>query len=114
MSKFASKVAAKIKGDDALAIGTKIESKVKSLLASQISLLNSKKVDLKLALDDASERLDDVLYPVKTPVDGESYLYQLKSAKGTVEALEDQIEEVDESIEFYNELLDTKFGPEKE
>ncbi len=109
MSKFASKVAAKIKGDDAMVIGNKIESKVKSLLSSQISLLNSKKVDLNLALDDARERLDDVLYPTKTPVDGDSYLYSLKSAKSAVELIDDQIEDVDESIEFYQELLDTKF-----
>lgn len=112
MSKFATKVAAKIKGDDALATGKKIESKVKTLLASQVSLLETKKVDLELNLGDAQEQLEDALYPVSTPVNGETYLKGVRAAKNVIETYEESIEEVEESIDFYKGLLKSEFGAE--
>lgn len=112
MSKFATKVAAKIKGDDALATGKKIESKVKALLASQVSLLETKKVDLQLSLGDAEETLEDALYPTTTPVNGETYLKGVRAAKAVIENYEESIEEVEDSIKFYQGILKSEFGAE--
>lgn len=109
MGKFADKVAKKIEGGDAASIGAKVESKVRVLLTTQVSLLNNSKVDLELKKSDAEDNLENVLYPTTIPVDGESYLYAVKNAKERLESIEEQIKETEESIAFYQSQIENLF-----
>ena len=109
MGKFADKVATKIKGDEAAVVGSKVESKVRAILTTQIALLNNENVNLGLKKTDAEEALTDALYPVKVPNSSDDYLYELQNAKGKLEGIEAEIKGNDESIAFYQELLDDNF-----
>lgn len=109
MSKFAEVVVKKIKGDEAEVLAGKIERKAKSAFTSQIAALQSKKVELEDKKDTALAALEAAIYPDTQIFDSESYVRGVRTAQTGLDAAVDNIAAVDESIEFYEELVKAKF-----
>jgi phage I-like protein len=106
---FRSKVIAKIKGDEAEVTAVTIEKKSKAALNSQVAALSAEKVDAEIKLDDAEGALEDAKYPGKV-LTSEAYLEGLRRAIANVEAAQEVVDEIDESIASYEELIAELFG----
>lgn len=105
MSKFQDKVTSLIKGEDAADQASKIERKVKSAFASQLAALASAKVGAELKVEDAEAALDSVLYPITPTFSSDGYILGVKRAQENVDAAEEELKVVEESIVFYDALV---------
>lgn len=113
-SKFAKEVVSRIKGDDAEVLASKIERKAKSALRSQINSLEARKVDLEQSKEDADLGLENTIYTDKAIVNGEDYIKGIKYAQERLDLAASNLEAVEEAIEFWEDILDTKFDVEEE
>lgn len=105
VSKFAKEVLGRIKGDEAGVLAGKIERKAKNALSSQIAALNSRKVDLETKVEDAEQALENAKYPGVAITSSERYIQDLADAQLTLDEATEELDEIDESIEFYQGIL---------
>lgn len=108
-SKFTKAVVLRIKGDEADAAAVKIERKAKSAFNSQISALEARKVDLEQKKEDADLALENAVYTDKPIENGEYYIQNIKAARTALDRVEEEVEAVIDSIEFYQALRDEMF-----
>lgn len=107
--KFISKVVAKIKGDEPAAKAARIQTKAKAAFNTQIALLESKKAEAENVLDDARAGLDDAIYP-ESLADSNSYIMGIKIAQKGVDAAEEALETIVDSITYYKSVKGETFG----
>jgi|SRR6185312_3546921 len=109
LTSFVKAVKARIEGDKVEELAAKNEIKARSAIHLQIALLSSSEVDAKSALEDAKEAYENAIYPTVLIGDGKAYASGIIRAKEAVEAKEEALKQVEDSLEFYNNLLKERF-----
>ena len=102
---FIQEVVARIKGDDAEALASKIARKALTSVDSQIAALKSKEVDLENEVEDAEEALKDAKFPTEQISKGQSYIQGIQDAHGVWTTKSEELAELRESIKFFKKLL---------
>lgn len=102
---FIKQVVARIKGDDAEVLGTKIARKALSAVEGQIAALNSKKVDIEGEVEDAKEALTAAKYPDTMITSNSGYIDGIKRAQETLDAKSADLADIEASIKYFTELL---------
>lgn len=109
LSKFRTKVVSLIEGEEAEALSARIETKARAAFKGQIAALESRKVEADLTLEDAKNDLGEALYPASGNFTSSSYINGIKTAQEVVDAAQAVVDQIDDSIEFYNETFATTF-----
>ena len=104
---FIKQVVAKLKGDNNEELAAKIARKAVSAVESQLAALRSKEVDLENTLDDANELLDGAMFPTEMITDSQNYILKIQRAQEAKNTAEEQLENVKESIVYFEALLAT-------
>ena len=102
---FIAQVVAKLKGDNNEELAIKISRKALSAVDSQLAALRAKEVDLEGTLEDATDALNEAKFPTTMITDNQAYIRGIQNAeKAKVEA-EDNLNDVKESIKYFEGLL---------
>lgn len=109
VSKFVSIVVAKLTGDKSTEVALRNEKLAKSAIKGQISALEAKLVKDEIALETAVEAYESAIYPTDLIVDAEQYVRNIKTAQEKAAAYQDTYDATQESITFFQALLDEKF-----
>lgn len=102
---FVAQVVAKLKGDDAEVLATKIARKGLSAVDAQLASLRAKEVDLEGSLEDAVEALDNAKFPTIMITDNSTYIRGIKDAQTAKDNAESNLEDVKASIKYFEALL---------
>lgn len=102
---FVKEVVARIKGDDAEALANKIARKALSAVESQIAALNARQVDLENTVEDNQDKLKEAKFPTTMFSENASYIHTIKRAQDQLDASVADLEDVKESLKYFNELL---------
>lgn len=113
VSNFIKQVIAMAKGDEATVIAAKNERKAISSLKGQIASLEGKKVDAENAVEEAKEALHAAKFPTVQIADSKHYLDNIRTKKAAVDAAQEELDAIEDSIEYWTELHD-EFGKEEE
>jgi prefoldin subunit 5 len=104
---------ARLTGDKDKVIAEKNFRKNTSAVEGQIARLKSDLVNAEDELDTAQESLKTAKYPTTLSVGGASYIQSVVSAKETVERKQQIVDQINESIKYYQALL-AEFNTEVE
>jgi len=102
---FIREVLAKLKGDGAEATAAKVGRKALSAFEGQIASLNSKKVDLENAVEEAEEALSSATFPTSVFSNNQSYIDGILSAQKSVDQAKENLESVNKALEYFNTKL---------
>lgn len=104
---FIKEVKARIKGDSVEVDAIKIGRKARAAVKSQLSALEGKEVEAEEALSDAQERLAETKFPTTWEHGGNpnGYCEKLLRAYEVVVSKKDELEDIQKSKEFFEELL---------
>lgn len=102
---FVQEVVARLKGDDAEAIGAKVARKGISAVEGQIAALKGLIVDQENALDDAKEVLGNATFPTALFIDSKLYCQTIVAAQEKVDAAQEKLDATNKSITFFEEVL---------
>lgn len=105
MKSYVKETLARLTGDKDQVIAGKNFRKNSSAVEGQIARLKSDLVNAEDELDTAKEALKATKYPTTLSVGGASYIQSVVSAKETVERKQQIVEQINESIKYYQELL---------
>lgn len=103
---FVKEVMNRLKGDDNAALANKIGRKAVSAFDGQIASLKSRLVDDENTLEEAQEALKDTIYPTAMFSNNQAYCQSIVNAQQTVEAAENILKNTQDSIKFFEELLE--------
>ena len=106
---FKSKVEQKIKGEEAGVKAGRVEQLAKAAFSGQVASLTSAKVQAEIKLSDAKNRLEDAKYPVSIS-DTAVYISGIRNAQAEVDARQEEVDSINESIEFYESTSKELFG----
>ena len=98
-------ITARLKGDNDGALAAKIARKAISAVDSQIAALRAREVDLEGSLEDAKEAYKIARAPLEMITDNQSYIREIKKAKETEERAAEELQDVIDSIKYFEELL---------
>ncbi len=102
---FIQEVLAKLKGDGAEALAAKVGRKALSAFEGQIASLNSKKVDLENALEEAQEALDGATYPTTVFSSNQSYIDSILRAQKQVDEAQENLDSTNKALDYFNSKL---------
>jgi len=102
---FLKEVMGRLKGDDAEVKGAKITRKAISAFESQIAGLNASLVDAEDNLETKQEELQNTIYPTETFSDNKSYCASIVRAQEAVDAAQENVDNIKESLKFFKGLL---------
>ena len=98
-------ITARLKGDNDGALAAKIVRKAISAVESQIAALKAREVDLEGLLEDAKEAYKISRAPLEMITDNQSYIREIKKAKEAEEKAVEELQDVVDSIKYFEELL---------
>lgn len=102
---FIKEVIARIKGDDAEVMATKIARKAMVAVESQIAALRSKEVDVESVVEDREEALSNAKFPIEQIRDSQEYIQGISSTQSELDEAKVELENVKESILYFQGLL---------
>ena len=102
---FVKEVVARLKGDNAEALGAKIARKAISSVEGQLAALKAKQVDLEDTLEDAEEALKVAKFPIEMITDNQNYILNIRKKFNNLEEAKADLADVKESIKFFEDLL---------
>lgn len=102
---FIREVIARLKGDDAEVLASKIARKALVALESQIAALRSKEVDLESAVEDKQEALANAKFPTEQITNSQVYVQGISNAQNRLDSAKQDLEDVKESIKYFEGLL---------
>lgn len=103
VTKFVELVIAKLKGDENQVIAIKNERKASNGFKSQLASLDSKLSDKETELEEAKEALESAICPTNLISDINEYFSVIKNKRERMLALQDEVEMIKESIEWFKE-----------
>jgi hypothetical protein len=109
ISTFAKEVAARLKGDEAGVIAAKVERKALSAFNGQIAALKAKLVDDETRVEDATEALNNAIYPTAVPTDNSVYIQNIVAAQARLDQATETLDETIRTVAYFQDLLDNKF-----
>lgn len=101
---FVKQVVAQLKGDDVTAKAIKIARKGIAAINGQISSLESKKVDLETAKEEADESRTSAMFPTEIINSNENYINQIVRAEERYQNTIDDLEEVENTLVYFKAL----------
>ena len=104
MKSFVKEVMARLKGDDDKVVAERNFRKANAAVRGQISSLESKKVDLEVKLDEASDELLAAKYPTSPIQDASQYVRTIAAKQSNVDRATEELEEVEESLDYFENL----------
>ncbi len=102
---FLKLVLAKLKGDGAEATAAKVSRKALSAFEGQIASLNSKKVDLENAVEEANEALDAATFPTTVFSNNQSYIDGILRAQKSVDEAQEALDSTNKALEYFSGKL---------
>lgn len=109
ISTFAKEVSARLKGDEAGVIAAKVERKALSGFNGQIAALKAKLVDDETRVEDATEALNNAIYPTSVPTDNSRYIQNIVDAQASLDSATDTLDETVRTIAYFEDLLTNRF-----
>lgn len=109
LTSFVKEVISRIKGDDSEALALKNERKARAAINQQVSALENRIVDNEVAVEEAQEKYDNILYPTTLIEDGAAYIKNVKNNYEALEVAKETLEDTKLSLEFFKKLLKEKF-----
>lgn len=109
ISTFAKEVAARLKGDEAGVIAAKVERKAISAFNGQIAALKAKLVDDETRVEDATEALDNAIYPTSVPTDNSKYIANIVSAQESLDKAIEMLDETISTLTYFESMLSNRF-----
>lgn len=106
MKSYVKQAIASIKGDDAAALAQKNYRTANAATKGQLAALEAKKVRDEDNVAAAQERLDAVKYPAERITNSEEYILDLVHANRVLVSAKDELDSTEESIKFFNDLLE--------
>jgi len=103
VTKFVELVIAKLKGDENQVTAIKNERKASNGFKSQLASLDSKLSDKETELEEAKEALEAAICPVNLISDINTYFNSIKNSRQKVLMLQDEVDSIKESIEWFKE-----------
>lgn len=104
LSNYAKQTIAFLKGDEEGQIVARNERKADAILRGQLSSLDNKKVNAEIEVETAQDNLDRAKFPTELISDGESYLKGIREAQEHLEATQEALAEIEESIEYWTRM----------
>lgn len=112
---FVSEILSRITGNTDEANAIKIARKALSNIQGQIAGLNAKQVDLEIKVEDAKDALSNAIYPTTMDeAEGAVYARNIQQADTALKQAEAELAAVLEGKEFFQQILEEKFGEAKE
>lgn len=102
---FVKEVIARLKGDNAEALGAKIARKAISSVEGQLAALKAKQVDLEDTVEDAQEALKVAKFPTEMIINNQCYINDIRVKFDDLETAKNNLKDVVESIAFFEGLL---------
>ena len=102
---FVKEVIARLKGDNAEALGAKIARKAISSVEGQLAALKARQVDLEDQVEDAEEALKVAKFPIEMITDNQGYVSNIRRKLDALEEAKTNLADVKESIKFFEGLL---------
>jgi hypothetical protein len=107
---FVDLVVARLTGDDAQVKAIRIEKKAKSAFKSQIAALEAKIVDAEMHVEEAIEAVNNAIVPASDITDGKRYIEAIVSAQSKLDASQEQLDNLKDSLDYFTNLYKEKFG----
>lgn len=104
---FINQVIARLKGDNAEVLANKIARKGLSAVEGQLASLNSKRVDLESAVEDAEEALIAAKFPIELISSNEMYIKEILSAQNKLNNAKAELQATEEAIVYFTDLLNS-------
>lgn len=104
---FVQEVLAQLTGDKDNKVAHRNARMAISAVKGQIASLEGAKVKAENNVELAETKLHEASYPIKELVDVDSYISQLSRKKNELSEAKEKLEQIEETIGFYEELLDT-------
>jgi len=101
---FIANVVALLKGDDDKGLAKKIHRTAKSSVKMQIAALENEEIKKETEVENAEEAYHNAIYPTDLITNTELYTQRIVEKKEALDAANEALETVRESIEFFKGL----------
>lgn len=107
---FIKEVTARLQGDETTAIAIKNAKKAGTSIDSQTAALRSAIVDAETEVEEAEEALGNAKFPKELITDNKRYLDNIKAAQAKLDASEWTLANLQESLEYFENLKKEMFA----
>lgn len=109
LSKFVAATIAFITGDTDTTTALKNERLAKAAIKGQLSALEGALVNAEVKVESSREILEKKIYPVAQIKDQQTYYNEIIEAQKALNAAEKELADIEASISYAQNLLDTRF-----
>ena len=113
MTNFVDKVLALLEGNDEKGIAIKNERLAKAAFKQQLASLEGAKIDAEAKVDEALDNYESKVFPIKVIEDRSHYMFNIKDAKEFLDEAEANLQDVIDSIKFWEVEMKKAFENKK-